>query len=184
MIQNIKDIWAKVRDGDPAAWRSVVERYSALVYTVAMRTGLSEFDAEDCAQHAWMALYRNRRAIRDPARLPVWLIRTTRREAVRMIRRRMRQNQFADDPVDVPSPTLPDDEMLRLERQAILEIGLGRLDERCRKILRALFLAPEDKSYAEIARSAGVKPNTFGPLRSRCLNRLRKILQELGYEWD
>jgi RNA polymerase sigma factor (sigma-70 family) len=182
--QRIGDIWAQVRDGDHEAWRALVERYAPLVYTVALRIGLTKIDAEDCAQHTWMALYRNRRVIKDPSRIPFWLIQTTRRQAVRMIKL-MSRHTFVDPDPEVKAETvLPDEEMAALERQAILEIALDRLDGRCAELLRALFFAPEAKSYREIAKGLGIAPNTLGPLRSRCLERLRKVLEELGYETD
>ena len=71
-----------------------------------------------------------------------------------------------------------------LERRAVLDLALDQLDPRCAKLLRALFLSDESQSYAEIAKSLGVTANAFGPLRSRCLKRLRKILEEMGYPLD
>ena len=184
MTQHIAEIWAGVRDGDHGAWRILVERYSPLVYTVALRVGLTKIDAEDCAQHSWMALYRNRRVIKDPARIPFWLIQTTRRQAVRMVKQMSRHTFVDPDPHIEANGALPDEEVAALEHQAILEVALDQLDGRCAAVLRALFFEPENKSYKQIAKDLGVAPNTLGPLRSRCLERLRKVLQELGYEMD
>ena len=71
---NIEHIWKSVLAGDVHAWGELVRVYAALVNTVARRVGLSGLDAEDCAQHTWMSLYRNRRVIKDPQALPAWLI--------------------------------------------------------------------------------------------------------------
>ncbi len=181
MTEDIDKIWQQVVSGDHRAWRELVGRYAPLVITVARRVGLSGPDAEDCVQHTWMALYRHRRVIKDPARLPAWLIKTTQRRAVRTLQRLNRDVDldFNLEPEN-PGP-LPDEEIVRLERQAILEIALDKLDPRCGRLLRALFFAPEDKSYREIAKDLAVSPNALGPLRSRCLKRLEKILKEMGY---
>jgi len=184
VTQHIAKIWARVREGDHEAWRILVERYSPLVYTVAIRVGLTRIDAEDCAQHAWMALYRNRRVIKDPARVPFWLIQTTRRQAVRMVKQMSRHTFIDPDPQIEAGAALPDEEIVALERQAILEVALNQLDGRCAAVLRALFFEPENKSYKQIAKDLGIAANTLGPLRSRCLERLKNVLEELGYETD
>jgi RNA polymerase sigma factor (sigma-70 family) len=181
---HINDIWNRVVESDPQAWRLLVQRFAGLVFSVASQVGLSESDAEDCAQQTWIALYRNRRSIRDPMTLPAWLIKTTRRRSVRMLQRLVRESSLApsiDPRLDQP---LPDHEILALERQAVLEAALRELDPRCRKVLEALFLAPESKSYGDIARSLGLATNTLGPLRSRCLKKLQVILKKMGYDLD
>lgn len=184
MAKDIKQIWRRVLAGDVHAWGELVRLYAALVNTVARRVGLSSLDAEDCAQHTWLSLYRNRKVIKDPTALPAWLIRTTHRQAVYIYKKRKRTSEAEADRVIEPTLTLPDDEVHRLEQQAIIELALSKIDGRCRKLLEQLFFAPDEKSYQEIARELGVAPNTMGPLRSRCLNRLRKILDEMGFEWD
>jgi RNA polymerase sigma factor (sigma-70 family) len=179
--QPIDEIWNEVVQGDHDAWQAVLRIYAPLVHTVARRIGLSDIDTEDCAQHTWMALYRNRRTIRDPARLPYWLIQTTRRQAMRMSQRSARDSLLQPYPEPSAAVDLPDEEILRLERQAILEAGLSRLSAQCSRLLRALFLSPENRSYRDIAKDLGLSPNTMGPLRSRCLKKLRRILDDMGF---
>jgi RNA polymerase sigma factor (sigma-70 family) len=181
MNNQIDKLWDKVRKGDQDAWARLVNRYAGLVNTVARRVGLSTFDAEDCAQNTWLALYRNRAVIRDPSRLPAWLIMTTKRYAIRMLDRQYRQSTFSQhvEPESVGAP--PDEELLRLESQDILNHAIGQLDERCQRLLHALFLSPDSPSYRKIADTLQISPNAMGPLRSRCMKRLRKILDEMEY---
>ena len=181
---NIQQIWRRVLAGDVHAWGELVRLYAALVNTVARRVGLATLDAEDCAQHTWMSLYRNRRVIKDPQALPAWLIRTTHRQAVYIYKKRIRTSEAEADRAIEPVLTLPDEDVHKLEQQALIEIALRRLDKRCRSLLKQLFFAPDDKSYQQIAADLKIAPNTMGPLRSRCLKRLRRILDEMGFEWD
>ena len=174
--------------GDASAWQQLVDGYSGLVYTVALRTGLSTPDAEDCAQQTWLALYRFRRKIRDPEALPAWLIKTTRRRAVHMYRKYASQAATAgldsDSKVEIDSAALPDEIMAELEGQAVLEAAVAQLDGRCKKLVTWLFLSPLQISYNNISLRLGVKPNSLGPLRSRCLKKLRKILKDMGFDTD
>ncbi|HOP07793.1 MAG TPA: sigma-70 family RNA polymerase sigma factor [candidate division Zixibacteria bacterium] len=180
MVPSNDEIWQRVCEGDADAWRTLVYRYEALVYTVARRAGLSVSDAEDCAQYTWWMLYRSRHHIKDPRGLTKWLIRTTRRRSWRMVQSAQRSQQAHDEIPDVKPTPLPDADLEQLERQADLEMAMLQLDERCRKLLHALFFEPQDKSYSDIAKELNIPANSIGPIRSRCLARLRKIMKQLG----
>lgn len=175
-------IWQQVVEGDPKAWRLIVKQYAALVQTVAVRTGLSRDEAEDCAQQTWMALHRSRTIIEDPAKLPGWLVRVASRKASRMLRQKVRESVVIAEAESPKETTLPDEELLRLERYGQLITALAQLDDRCRKLLQAVFLSPEDMSYKDIAEELGIPVNSMGPTRKRCLNKLKKILTEMGYQ--
>ncbi|MFH1685904.1 MAG: sigma-70 family RNA polymerase sigma factor [bacterium] len=175
------EIWKRVIGGDSRAWGELVDRFEPLVFTVARRVGLEIGQAEDCAQNVWLSLYRNRKAIRDPERIPGWLTQTTRRRAIRMARQ---ADRIRTDPLSQSQASrdvLPDQELLRLEKQAIVEAAIDCLDPRCRKLVRALFFSDQDKSYRQIATELGIKPNSLGPIRSRCLDRLRRLLEAMDY---
>lgn len=180
-LTSTTEIWKRVVAGDNRAWGELVDRYEALVFSVARRVGLEVAEAEDCAQNVWLSLYKNRQTIRDAERIPGWLARTARRRAIRMARRADRLRTDGLSPSQVTQDVLPDHELLRLERQSIVEAAIECLDPRCRKLIRALFYSPAEKSYRQIARDLGVKPNSLGPIRSRCLSRLRRLLEEIDY---
>lgn len=185
MGMNVRKIWKAVLEGEPEAWQQLVNLYAGLVNTVALRAGLEAADAEDCGQHTWLTLFRKRQSIRDPKSLPAWLIRTTHREAVRMVKRTYKGVRIAESfEQDKTAVALPVDVIEQLETEAIIDIGMRQLDLRCRKLLQALYFSPSEKSYREISRLLKVKPNSLGPLRSRCLQKLRKILENLGYDQD
>ena len=74
--------------------------------------------------------------------------------------------------------------MAELESQAVLEAAVAQLDGRCKKLVTWLFLSPRQISYSDISHRLGVKPNSLGPLRSRCLKKLRKILKDMGFDTD
>ena len=80
--------------------------------------------------------------------------------------------------------SLPDDEISSLEFQGTLSKALDRLDPRCRKLITEMYLLNPEKKYRDIAAMIGVKLNSFGPLRKRCLVKLREILRKMGYLSD
>lgn len=182
MDTSITEVWLKVVEGDREAWANLVVRYSPLVYSVARRVGLDQFDSEDCAQYTWMTLYRYRNSLRDPRGLPAWLIRTTHRQAVYLARQQARRADLASNAQLAQTQVLPDSEIEQLEWRAALEHAMQQLDPRCRRLIHGLFFSSETTTYREMAQSLGISTNAFGPLRSRCLKRLRIILKESGYE--
>lgn len=184
MTVDIRKLWTRVIIGDHKAWQQLVKQYAALVYTVARRAGLSQPDAEDCAQHAWLALYRKRRSIKNPAAVPAWLVRTAHREAVRMARNLRNLSPVGDQYAGRDPSKLPDEFLDSLEFQIALTKALDQLDPRCRTLITELYLSGHEKKYREIAALIGVKLNSLGPLRSRCLERLRENLRQLGYQLD
>jgi RNA polymerase sigma factor (sigma-70 family) len=176
-----KEIWKEVLRGSSAAWQELVKRYQALVYAVATRAGLSISDVEDCFQQVWYLLYKNRNKITDPSRISAWLVTTSKRESIRLSRRSAGSDSEAEENSLADQSPLQDEELETVELQAHLEIALDLLDERCRQMLYAMFFAPENKSYEEIAQDIGIAINSIGPIRRRCLEKLKKILEENGY---
>jgi RNA polymerase sigma factor (sigma-70 family) len=174
------ELWQDILTGDDSAWKEVVRRYQALVYAVVTRAGLSMADAADCFQQTWVLLFRHRHRLHDPSRLSAWLVTTAKREALRLRRRADRESGDPQELDAIAADPLPDEALEQLERQAELEIALGELDPRCRRIVEALFFAPEEKSYEEIARGFGLSANSLGPVRRRCLERLKQILADRG----
>jgi RNA polymerase sigma factor (sigma-70 family) len=74
------------RDGDVEAWNKLVERYAPLVWSVCRTYRLSGSDAEDVGQSVWLRLVEQLPKIRVPAALPGWILTTTRRECLRVLR--------------------------------------------------------------------------------------------------
>lgn len=181
MKKSDTEIWKEVLAGKSGAWEELVLRYQALVYAVATRAGLNTGDVEDCFQQVWYLLYKNRKKISDPSRLSAWLVTTAKRESIRLSRRAGSTDSDDETFKVVDTGPLQDEELETLELQGQLEIGLNALEKRCREILYAMFFASENKSYEEIAREIGIAPNSIGPIRRRCLERLKKILEEYGY---
>ncbi len=158
--------------GDEGAWRCVVERYERLVYSIPLQHGLSASDAADVAQATFSALLRGLVGIEEPERLASWLGTVARRESQRLMNRTRRAVPVAQvaDRADDDSATQRIDDMIWLEN------GLARLDDRCRRLLSALYLDPREPSYARIADELQLPIGSIGPTRARCLEKLHKLL--------
>jgi RNA polymerase sigma factor (sigma-70 family) len=171
--------------GDRIAWDELVARYGSLVWAVARAHHLSAADAADVSQTVWLRLVENLDRLRDPQALAGWLRATTRHECLRIIRSGARVISQADfDPdeasTDAASPELA---LLDAERDRQLWSALRALSQRCRSLLAVLAYSP-DAGYAEIAGLFGIPVGSIGPTRARCLEHLRRRLEQAGYVRD
>lgn len=80
---------------------------------------------------------------------------------------------------DELQPEAPEEEpeSEQFERQQAVRAAVSRLDNRCQALLMELF-GRTDASYEEIARRLGLAPNSIGPTRRRCLEKLLTDLRE------
>lgn len=184
MSFSLEAIWDRVRAGDHRAWRELVEHFQPLVYSLAARSGLSSSEAADCFQHTWVALYEHRHRIKESQRLPGWIVTTVRREAFRF--RKQQSRLLPDENLPESASVAPDpsQELELTERQYYLEAGLARLDPRCRRLLQALFYETDETTYVGLANELKLSINAIGPLRKRCLARLRELLVADGITDD
>ncbi|MFN8099744.1 MAG: sigma-70 family RNA polymerase sigma factor [Dermatophilaceae bacterium] len=166
------------RDGDGQAWNTLVDRFARLVYAVALRCRLSHHDAADVSQTVWLRLAENLHRLHDPARVGAWLVTTTKRESLALIRSRARY-----EPIDVTLLDLEDDAGMGpadalVRQETITEVAeaFALLSERCRELLRRLVV--ESESYQQISTDLAMPVGSIGPTRIRCLATLRRHLEE------
>jgi RNA polymerase sigma factor (sigma-70 family) len=163
---------AACRTGDAAAWDTLVRRYERLVYTVAVRNGLDVDDAADVTQSTFVALLEACDQLRDADRLASWLMTVARRQSWRLRHQRERER-----PVE-SLPEVSDEPPYGWDQVADVQTAFNRISEPCRSLLFALYFDPTEPAYATIARDLGRSIGGIGPLRGRCLQRMRRLLEE------
>jgi RNA polymerase sigma factor (sigma-70 family) len=164
------------RNGDKGAWDELVERYAPLCWTVSRRFRLSAEDVDDVGQTVWLLLVEHLPDLRDPAALPGWIVTTTHRECLRLLRTHRRTEPL--DPADVPAvapdmvPSV-DEELLAHERRDVVRAAFAQLSPRCQSLLAMLVQDPP-APYSEISQKLHMPVGSIGPNRARCLERLRR----------
>ena len=155
----------RCRAGDATAWAALVQRFQRLVYAIAMRAGLDEHAAADVFQTVFSRLLEHLPRLAQPERHPS-LTRADDAEGDGL------EDRLADE-----SP-LAEDALATLQQLDLLRAGLGRLDQRCRDLLLLLF-NDEDAApvYEDVARRLAMPVGSIGPTRSRCLGKLRKLME-------
>jgi RNA polymerase sigma factor (sigma-70 family) len=171
----LNEMVAAAAEGDQAAWSDLVARFRGRVIRVARAHGLDAHQADDVAQETWLRLYRNLANVRDPFSLGAWIETTARRESLRVLAGRRREELTGDD-VGIDLPVLDDggDAVLE-ERKAALARGLMKLNGRQRALMQSLLVEPAP-SYADVSDRVGIPIGSIGPTRGRCVRRLRQEL--------
>ncbi|HKP85125.1 MAG TPA: sigma-70 family RNA polymerase sigma factor [Blastocatellia bacterium] len=172
-------------EGDSTAWEALIARYQRLIYSIPMKSRLSQDDAADIFQSVCLKLYEKLSSLRDHERISSWLITTTTREVWRVASRNRREavttGSADEEDTDVISQIaatgpLADEQRQALEQQQIVRQAIEALPERCRNLVGMLFYEKDELSYADIARRMNMPVPSVGPTRARCLEKLKKLL--------
>ncbi len=176
MDENIGDPWrlAEALSGSSDAWNSIVDEFAGSVWSWARSQGLTREEAEDVSQTVWYRLKDKGHTIRDPRTLPGWLATTTRREAIRVSKRR---DKTIDTTIleTVPEPTHASNDPAKIAEANDLHEKLADAFAELRSLCRELLSLCWDErySYADIAEVLGRSVGSIGPTRQRCLDDLR-----------
>lgn len=175
-------------DGDAAAWKALVEGLSPLVWSVVRAHRLSDADGHEVYQTVWFRFAQHLGRIREPDKAGSWLASTARNECLKVIRGLTRLLPTDDPQVldRVSEDRTPEQFLIDAEEQAaeaerirLLWQELEELGDRCRQLLRVLMASPPP-SYVEVSVALGIAVGSIGPLRQRCLRRLRARLDARG----
>ena len=182
---DLDDLVKRCIKRDSHAWSRLVERFQNLVYSIPRRYGLNEEDANDVFQTTFQALLRNLDRIESAKTLPKWLSVTASRESLRVKRISQRSVGAEDRGMDLD--TLVDleeqsaeENAIQAERAELVRRFTSELNERCRELLTMLYLE-DDPSYQEISEKLKMPVGAIGPTRARCLDKLRKKLEDVEF---
>ena len=164
-----------IRAGDQAAMAALYDRYSSIVYSVALRVLGDTGAAEDLVQDIFMQLWRNPGSY-DSSRgsLGAWLAVISRNRAIDGLRRRRPESDVEDVIVSV-TPDLAS------------EADRARAAEKVRGLLRGMPVAQraalemayfEGMTHTEIAAKTGEPLGTIKTRIRAGLTALRKAFQE------
>ncbi|MEV6397837.1 sigma-70 family RNA polymerase sigma factor [Streptomyces sp. NPDC051907] len=130
-------------------------------------------DAGDLEQAVWVRLLEQLGGDGPPPDAARWVKTAVRAEARRARRTAARELPYRCEPTDPAGG--PERAALRSERRRTLLAAVARTPGNCPRLLAAM-LSPEDPTYREIAGTLGISQGSLGPMRSRCLGCLRRML--------
>ena len=161
-----------VRAGDQSAMSALYDRYSPVVYAVALRVLGDTGAAEDVLQDVFMQLWRNPGAF-DSSRgtLGAWLAVITRNRAIDALRRRKPEHDIEDVVLSVEPDMAEEADRVRV-RESVRR-ALEAMPEPQRKTLELAYF--EGLTHSEIAAKTGEPLGTIKTRIRAGLLTLRKV---------
>jgi RNA polymerase sigma factor (sigma-70 family) len=163
------ELVARSRGRDAEAFGVLVERHQQLVFGVALARCHDPALAEDLAQEAFVAAWRDLDRLRDVDRVGSWVAGIARNLASNAVRARGRRQEPEPPHTEVPTPH---DEALVREDRELLGRALADVPEAHRETLVLFYL--EGESISDIATALGIRED----LVKQRLSRGRKALRE------
>jgi RNA polymerase sigma factor (sigma-70 family) len=162
------------RRSDARAFGELVARHQQLVFGVALAHCRDRALAEDVAQEAFVAAWRDLDRLRDGTRVGPWVAGIARNLAANAVRTRARREQIAiDAPASAPSP---EDVVREREDQELLSRALADIPDAHRETLVLFYL--EGESIGAIARALGVTEDVIKQRLTRGRRTLRQSVVE------
>jgi RNA polymerase sigma-70 factor (ECF subfamily) len=161
-----------IRSGDENAMGRLYDRYSSIVYSVALRVLGDTGRAEDVLQEVFMQLWRNP-GVFDSSRgnLGAWLAVIARNRAIDLIRKRQPETDIADVIVSVEPDMAGDAERARAMEK--VRGALGDMPAAQRSALEMAYF--EGLTHTEIAAKTGEPLGTIKTRIRAGLLTLRKV---------
>jgi RNA polymerase sigma factor (sigma-70 family) len=171
--------------GNEEAWAALLEKYKNLIFSIPVRRGLPREDAADVFQRVCLLLLAELPHLREAKALPMWLIRVTSHECERWRRQEhpyLARGASEIEPAEIPDEQpLPEDMLARVSEEQVLRDAVRTLSPRCRQLIEMLFFEAPARPYQQIAEHLGLAAGSIGFIRGRCLTRLRRELEKVGF---
>jgi RNA polymerase sigma factor (sigma-70 family) len=173
---------SECRKGSEQAWAALVDKYKNLIYSIPIKLEMYD-DAADIFQAVCLDLLSDLPRLREPRALPKWLMQVCYRRCLQHRRKAERHVPLADDDASdtAAEAPLPEELVAQLEREQQLRDALLQLSLRCERMVRMLFFETPPRPYEDVARELDLATGSIGFIRGRCLAKLRKELEKMGF---
>ncbi|MGC8990212.1 MAG: RNA polymerase sigma factor, partial [Verrucomicrobiia bacterium] len=189
-----RELIARCRRGDSAAWDELFERYYDSVgrFIFQYSPAFTREDVEEIAQEVFLATVRNIDSFRGKSAFQTWLFRIAINKARDFIQHKSaakRGKGMEHVPLDIPGPNNsipleipsttpgPDQALISDEEMVLLRQAVDRLSDPCREIIELRYFG--DLSYEELAATLNLNLKTVSSRLSKCLDRLEEIARPL-----
>ena len=169
--------------GDQEAWSALIDKYKNLIYSIPVKLRMYD-DAPDIFQAVCLDLLSSLDQLREPRALPKWLMQTCYHKCLQYRRKAEKQpltNEAGEELQIVSDQPLPEDMLTELEKEQTVRDAVSQLNPRCEQMVRMLFFENPPRPYEDVARELGVATGSIGFIRGRCLHRLKKQLEKMGF---
>jgi len=171
-----RNLVARCRRGEEAAFRDLVDRYSPMVFALAARLVRPPLRTEDVAQEAFLRVHRGLPHFRGESSLATWIYRIVSNVAFEARgRERFQDQSLDDDTAGRPAPGARDRAFSDLELRDRLDKAMARLPEHYQVIVHGHYV--KGLRYEDLAASLGLPLGTVKTHLFRAKRLLRQALE-------
>lgn len=168
-------------EGDKAAFRTLFDRYSQIVFRAMRSGGLTEDVARDLTQQAFLQFHRARNDFRLDAKLRPWLLTIAYNLKRDYLRGRKRRVELPIEPeLHAGTTAGPDRDLVKLRDVARVRRAVAALPEGYREVVELHWFS--ELPFPEVAEILGIKLNAAKVRAHRAYKKLREILERLERE--
>ncbi len=167
--------------GEAEALRRLYERYSPVVFAVALRILANRSEAEEVVQETFLEVWRRAREY-DPRRGPAiaWMITIGRTRAIDRLRARASQDRTLAQTEVAPAAAFSPMELAEgRETRERVQAALATLPAEQRRVLELAYF--EGLSQSEIAKKTG---DALGTVKTRVRLGMEKLAAVLAEIWE
>lgn len=165
-----------VKDGDSHAFKSLVDLYKDMVYTLCLRMVKNNMLAEELAQDSFLKAYKKITSYRAESKFSTWLYRIAYNTCLSSFRKK----SFSEvELMDHHHQSVSNTGLSQLEREdrdRSLKMVLMQLSGDEQVLIQLFYL--EELSVKEIAHITGLSDANIKVKLHRCKQKLREIIGE------
>lgn len=176
---NERDLVARCKAGDEAAFTQLVEHYQNLVFGVISRTVSDRGRVEDLAQDVFLRVYRGLPSFRGDSRLSTWVYRIAANACAQERQPRGVREISLDEDIDgrpLRQPASVDASFGDIELKDRLDKALARLPVRYRLLIAGHYF--KEVQYEDLAEALELPLGTVKTHLHRAKRILRRLLEE------
>jgi len=168
--------------GSEEAWRALISKYKNLIFSIPVKYGLPPQEAADVFQATCVELLARLPELREPRALAKWLMQVAHHQCYRF--KQQQGRLVSRDSEELPvgeTPAIAERLVQQTQEEQMLREALTALSPQCRRMMEMLFFETPARPYAGVAAELGLAPGSIGFIRQKCIQRLRRHLDELGF---
>jgi RNA polymerase sigma-70 factor (ECF subfamily) len=181
-LKTDSQIIREVKDGNVESYAELIKRYEKKIYSFIvhiLKPYRLESLAEDLCQETFFKAYKNLKSFRDEdALFSTWLYTIARNTVISELRKSKNGEVYIEDTISANLSTsylLPEQEILRTEKEGMIRHAINQLPENQRSAL--ILREYEDMDYKEIATILGLTVSSVKSLLFRARQSIRTQLE-------
>ena len=185
--QEDKRLIERALSGDENAFKTLLEKYRNLVFSIMLKMVRNKQEAEDLTQEAFMKAFASLSSFNEEFAFSTWLMKIASNNCIDFLRKKKLKTysihepiQYKDEKIEIDIPDQdpsPERTLIQSERSRLIEETINELPERYRYVI--ILRHKEEKSYEEISEIMNLPLGTVKAQIFRALEILNKKLREV-----